>query len=74
MLLGHFHQLIQLERVIVNGSLKGYDEYAWANNFAFERPRQALFITHPQHGITISMPVNLDDTAKQEDAPWVSVK
>jgi hypothetical protein len=74
MLLGHFHQLIQLERVIVNGSLKGYDEYAWANNFAFERPRQALFITHPVHGITISMPVNVDDSAKQEGAPWVSVK
>lgn len=28
LLLGHWHQLIMLQRLIVNGSLKGYDEYA----------------------------------------------
>ena len=32
MLCGHWHQLIQIERLIVNGSLKGYDEYAYSNN------------------------------------------
>ena len=76
LLLGHFHQLISLQRVIVNGSLKGYDEYAWAGNFPFEPPRQALWMTHPKHGITISMPVNVQDsdTKKQKKkTPWVSI-
>lgn len=60
LLLGHWHQLIQMQRVIVNGSLKGYDEYAYTNNFGYEQPRQALWLTHPDHGIIMSMPVNVD--------------
>lgn len=73
--MGHFHQLIQMKRVIVNGSLIGYNEYASANNFGYEPPQQALWITHPVHGITFSMPVILgDDYDKQANAdkPWVS--
>jgi hypothetical protein len=73
MLLGHFHQLIQLERVIVNGSLVGMSEYGWANNFGYEVPRQALWITHPQHGITFSMPVRVDKHDKAANTnEWVS--
>jgi hypothetical protein len=76
LLLGHFHQLMQLRRVIVNGSLKGYDEYAWAGNFPFEEPRQALWLTHPKHGITISMPVHVSDDENKEapkETEWVSI-
>lgn len=62
LMVGHWHQLMQLERLIVNGSLKGYDEYAYTSNFGFEPPKQALWVTHPQHGITVSWPVHLDDT------------
>jgi len=72
MLLGHWHQLIQLQRLIVNGSLKGYDEYANANNFGYEPPRQALWITHPVQGITFSMPVNVDEPKEAEKTSWVS--
>ena len=72
MLIGHFHQLIQLQRLIVNGSLKGYCEYAYSNNFGFEPPRQALWITHPLHGITFSCPVNVDRTSKPINTTWVS--
>lgn len=75
MLLGHWHQLIQLQRLIVNGSLKGYDEYAYTNNFPFEPPRQALWLTHPQHGITFSAPVNVERPAKAaKPGAWVSWK
>ena len=75
MIIGHFHQLIQLERLIVNGSLKGYCEYAYSNNFGFEPPRQALWITHPHHGITFSMPVNVDVSFENSDkSEWVSWK
>jgi hypothetical protein len=72
MLIGHFHQLIQLQRLIVNGSLKGYCEYAYSNNFGFEPPRQALWITHPLHGITFSCPVNVDRKRKPINTTWVS--
>lgn len=72
MLIGHFHQLIQLQRLIVNGSLKGYCEYAYTNNFGFEPPRQALWITHPLHGITFSCPVNVDRKSKPINTTWVS--
>ena len=74
MLLGHWHQLIQLERLIVNGSLKGYDEYAYANNFGFEPPRQALWLTHPEHGITFSMPVYVDRKERTFSKDWISWK
>jgi len=74
MLLGHWHQLIQLERLIVNGSLKGYDEYAYANNFGFEPPRQALWLTHPDHGLTFSMPVYVERKQKNMNKEWISWK
>jgi len=75
MLMGHWHQLIQLQRLIVNGSLKGYDEYAFSNNFPFEPPRQALWLTHPNHGITFSAPVHLERTVKHHaESGWVSWK
>lgn len=74
LLLGHWHQYIMLERLIVNGSLKGYDEYAYSNNFGFEPPKQALFLTHPVHGITLSMPVLVGDPVHTDDKDWISWK
>lgn len=72
-LMGHFHQLIQLDSLIVNGSLKGYDEYAAQNNFKFESPRQALWITHPEYGITFSMPVYVDRRPRSAKVDWAAV-
>lgn len=58
----------------VHNSLKGYDEYANQNNFGFEQPQQALWITHPKHGITYRMPVFVSrHKGPVEPAPWVSV-
>jgi hypothetical protein len=73
LIMGHWHQLIQMQRVIVNGSLKGYDEYAYNNNFGFEPPKQALWITHPDHGITFQVPVLVDEKKhKDVERPWVT--
>ena len=49
MVLGHFHQLIMAPSsgFILNGSLKGYDEYAAIGNFAYEDPQQALWVNLP---------------------------
>jgi hypothetical protein len=63
MLLGHWHQYLPLGRVIVNGSMKGYDEYAMMNNFGFEAPIQALWFTHPKFGITSHWGVRCEEPA-----------
>jgi len=57
MLIGHWHQYIHTEKLIINGSVKGYDEFAYGFNLPFEPPRQALFICHPRHGIIYRMPI-----------------
>lgn len=64
-LLGHWHSLLWGTDFIVNGSLKGYDEYARHNGFGFERPKQALFIVTPEHGITNRIDVFADDPADE---------
>jgi hypothetical protein len=55
--MGHWHQYLSTPSLIVNGSLKGYDEYAFINNFSFEQPQQALAIVTPERGVTIQAPV-----------------
>ena len=72
MICGHWHQYMHLSRLIVNGSLKGYDEYAYQNNFGFERPEQALWVNHPRHGITYRIPVNCEQRPKPAKTVWVS--
>jgi DNA-directed RNA polymerase subunit H (RpoH/RPB5) len=57
MMVGHFHSYIHTNSLIVNGTTKGLDEYAYQMNFGYERPQQALFLVHEQHGITIRTPV-----------------
>jgi len=74
MICGHFHQYMHLSNLIVNGSLKGMDEYAYANNFAFEHPQQALWITHPLYGSTFRMPIYCERNDRGKAAPWVSVR
>lgn len=76
LVLGHFHQLMQMKRVIMNGSLIGYNEYAYSNNFGYEPAQQALWLSHPRHGITFSMPVNVSDDISKKgkplNQPWVA--
>jgi hypothetical protein len=73
-IMGHWHQYIHTERVIVNGSMKGYDEYAAQGNFGFEPPRQALWVTHPVYGINWRMPVLCEKPkARPSTQSWASV-
>jgi predicted phosphodiesterase len=55
--IGHWHQLTWDSNVSVNGSLKGYDEYAKGNGFGWERPQQMLFVVTPENGITFKTSV-----------------
>ena len=63
--LGHWHQYISTPSMIVNGSLKGYDEYAMLMGFSHEAPQQALAIVTPERNITIQAPVFCLDRKKE---------
>lgn len=64
MMVGHFHQYIHMNNLIVNGSIKGYDEFANIYNFPYEPAQQALCIVNPVLGITFRTPVLCDDPDK----------
>ncbi len=61
--MGHWHQLIAApsQGLIVNGSLKGWDEYAKVSNFRPEPPQQAMWLVTPERGVTITAPVFVAD-------------
>jgi hypothetical protein len=75
MIFGHWHQLFWGGgSFICNGSLKGYDEYAYRMNLPFQKAMQALWITHPDAGITFQMPVLADKPEENPaDTSWVSI-
>lgn len=57
-LMGHWHQYMALLDLVVNGSLKGFDEFAHlALRARPEPPIQALWFTHERYGITAQWPV-----------------
>lgn len=75
LLIGHWHQYLTLPGLIVNNSLKGYDEFAHLVLRApFSQPSQALWFTHPAHGITAHWQVYLEKPLKSltKAKPWVS--
>jgi hypothetical protein len=53
MWVGHFHTYTRTGKVTVNGSMKGIDEYAFLNNFAYEEPIQAFAVITREHGVTL---------------------
>jgi hypothetical protein len=65
MVMGHFHQYLTLPGVTVNGSLKGYDEYAAISNFGFEVPAQAAWVTTPERGITWQVALQPSDPKRE---------
>lgn len=59
--LGHFHQTLDLPGVVMGGSLKGYDEYAFGLNLRPEEAAQMLWITTPERLKVMTMPVFLQN-------------
>jgi hypothetical protein len=64
--LGHWHQYISTPSMVVNGSMKGYDEYAMLMGFGFEQPQQALALITPEKNITFQAPVFCADRKKEK--------
>lgn len=76
-LMGHWHQYLTLPGVIVNNSLKGFDEFAHlALRAPYSRPSQALWFCHPEHGITARWEVFVEGPRKATKATtsWISWK
>lgn len=75
LLMGHWHQWLPLfPRLCVNGSLKGFDEFAKiALRAPPEEPMQGLWFTHPERGITATWPVKLGEKQDAKGLFWVSV-
>lgn len=63
--LGHWHQYLPSPSLIINGSMKGYDEYAYINNFQHEQPQQALAVVTSHRGIILQAPVFCADRKRE---------
>lgn len=64
MILGHFHQYHDAHDIVVNGSLKGLDNYAFESNFKFEPPRQAAWLVDAEYGRVCRTPIYCQDKVK----------
>ena len=76
LLMGHYHTYVprgEAAPVIVNGALKGYDEYARLFlRVSYTRPSQTLFFVNAHHGITCQWQIYLDEKRKSAGtAEWV---
>jgi len=58
--IGHWHTLLNIPEVAVNGSVKGYDTFAMDLGFKYELPQQALSLLSEKHGFSNHQPIYLD--------------
>lgn len=58
---GHWHTYATFPGMIANGSMKGYDEYAYLSSFSYEPPQQAFWVSTPEHQVTFSAPILCSD-------------
>ena len=63
--LGHWHSYLSTPHLIINGSLKGWDEFAAIMGFGFEPPQQALAIVTPERNITVQAPIFCQDRKRE---------
>ncbi len=59
LVIGHFHQRLDIGEIIVNGSMIGVTPYSLAGCFATEPRQQTFFLIDSEYGKTISAPIVL---------------
>lgn len=59
--IGHWHQYTPMGSITISGSLKGYDDYAFGNNFGYEPAQQPFAVITPEHNVTIQLPIYSED-------------
>lgn len=75
LVIGHWHQMLWLPRVIVAGTLKGWDEYARSALRAPPAPPcQPLWFVHPRRGITSRWEVGVEAPREAAGEEWVSFR
>lgn len=73
LVIGHWHQMLWLPRVIVAGTLKGWDEYARSALRAPPAPPcQPLWFVHPRRGITSRWEIGVEEPGRGAGEEWVS--
>ncbi len=67
-ILGHFHNVGMVDRsnveLIVNGSMKGPDEFAIGALFQGSKPKQLFMGVHPKIGLSFRYPMVLHDAPR----------
>jgi hypothetical protein len=59
-MIGHYHQLSDFGRALVNGSLIGYSPYAMSIGASPEPPQQLTMLLDAKRGKAATMPIWLD--------------
>ena len=73
LVIGHWHQYMDLKGVTVNGTSKGYDEFArLALRASYEPPIQALWFVNEKYGTTARWPIFLETPRQSTPNTWVS--
>lgn len=65
--MGHWHRLrFDWEtQIIVSGTLKGYDEFAYGHNFTYQPPQLAWWLTTPEKGVFFQTALEPQDRAAE---------
>lgn len=75
LLIGHYHTYIprsRATRVIANGCLIGYNEYARTGlRVPYSPPSQALWNVHQKYGVTVQREMLLEPERKSKPSDWV---
>lgn len=76
LMMGHWHYPLYLPHTIVNGALKGYDEYARLGlRVPYAPASQMLFLVHPEYGLTMRREIILQPPYRAPDpaSAWVAL-
>ena len=65
LVMGHWHHSYWMQDLIVGGSIKGYDEYAYDRNLGYQEPLATLWLNTPEHGITTYSPLFVQDRERE---------
>lgn len=75
LVIGHWHQMLWLTRVIVSNTLKGWDEFAKnALRAPPSNPSQPLWFVHPRRGITSRWEIQVEEPKAGQGEEWVSFR
>ena len=77
LVMGHWHQKLPLDKVIVGPSLIGYNEYAMDMRLRPAPAGQLVWFTHPEYGIIRIDPIYFSEKKVKAGGPlvsWVDLK